>query len=212
MKLKRVLILSPHTDDAELGAGGFISKLIEEGTVVFWVVFSSAEESLPSNLPKDTLAQEFFAVMNHLNLRKSNYNVLKYKVRKLHENRQDILEYLVKLRNDFNPELVLGPSLNDFHQDHQVVCQEMIRAFKTYCSILCYELPWNHLEFNSGYFVKLEEKHINNKVDMLKYYESQRIVNRHYFSEDFIRGHAYSKGAQVNAKYAEAFDVIKIID
>ena len=28
---KRALILSPHTDDAELGCGGTISKMVEDG-------------------------------------------------------------------------------------------------------------------------------------------------------------------------------------
>lgn len=212
MKFKRVLILSPHTDDAELGAGGLITKLIEDGTEIFWIVFSSAEESLPSNMPKDTLVKEFISVMKHFDLNEKQFNILNYSVRKLHEKRQEILEYLVNIRKEFQPELVIGPSLNDFHQDHQVVCQEMIRAFKTFCSIICYELPWNHLEFNSRYFIKLEKRHIDNKVEILKYYVSQKIANRHYFSEEFIRGNAYSKGAQVNAKYAEAFDVIRLIN
>jgi LmbE family N-acetylglucosaminyl deacetylase len=212
MNPKRVFILSPHTDDAELGAGGIISKFIEQKIDIFWTVFSSAEESLPANMPKDTLKREFNNVTKHLGLNENQFQVLDYKVRKLHESRQDILEYMVKVRNEFKPDLVIGPSLNDFHQDHQVVCMEMIRAFKTHCSILCYELPWNHLEFNSRFFIKLEKHHIDNKVEMLKYYQSQTLIKRSYFSEEFIRGHASSKGAQINEKYAEAFDVIRWIN
>jgi hypothetical protein len=133
-------------------------------------------------------------------------------VRKLHERKQDILEYMVKFRNEFEPYLVIGPSLNDFNQYHQVLCMEMIRAFKTHCSILCYELPWNHLEFNSRFFIKLEKHHIDNKIEMLKYYQSQTLIKRSYFSEEFIRGHANSKGLQINEKYAKAFDVIRWIN
>jgi LmbE family N-acetylglucosaminyl deacetylase len=39
-----VLVLSPHTDDAELGAGGMINRLKEEGNTVNYVAFSSADE------------------------------------------------------------------------------------------------------------------------------------------------------------------------
>lgn len=46
MEYKKVLVLAPHTDDGELGAGGFISKLIEEGSEVFYVAFSTAAESI----------------------------------------------------------------------------------------------------------------------------------------------------------------------
>ena len=39
---KNVLVLAPHTDDGELGAGGFISKLVEQGAEVTYVAFSTA--------------------------------------------------------------------------------------------------------------------------------------------------------------------------
>lgn len=71
----------------------------------------------------------------------SDYTIFKYSVRKLSEYRQEILESLIRLKKDFNPEMVIGPSLNDFHQNHQVISNEMIRAFKMNSSILCYELP-----------------------------------------------------------------------
>jgi len=48
--MERVLILSPHTDDAELGCGGFICKLLERNVKIFWIVFSTAKESLPKKL------------------------------------------------------------------------------------------------------------------------------------------------------------------
>lgn len=211
MNFERVLILSPHTDDAELGAGGFISKLLSENKFVYWVVFSTAEESLPKDLPKDTLTKEFTNVVNYLSLKPDNYEIFNFSVRKLNENRQEILDILVRLRKELNPDLVIGPSLNDYHQDHQVVCQEMIRAFKTSASIISYELPWNHIEFKSQLIIKLNEDQLNKKIEMLKFYKSQIVANRHYFSEDFIKGLAYARGAQVGAKMAEAFEVIRLI-
>lgn len=43
---KKVLVLAPHTDDAELGCGGSIAKFVEEGREVHVVSFSIAEDSL----------------------------------------------------------------------------------------------------------------------------------------------------------------------
>lgn len=40
---QRVLILSPHTDDGELGCGAIISKLIENNNKVYEVAFSICE-------------------------------------------------------------------------------------------------------------------------------------------------------------------------
>ncbi|MEB2329176.1 MAG: PIG-L family deacetylase [Ignavibacteriaceae bacterium] len=211
MNFDRVLILSPHTDDAELGCGGYITKLISENKTLLWVVFSTAEESLPDNLPPDTLVKEFEAVMKSLNLKKDQYRVYNFKVRQLPDNRQEILELLNNLKNEFHPSLVIGPSLNDYHQDHAVIANEMVRAFKTTSSIISYELPWNHLEFRSQFFVKLDEENIIKKISLLNKYQSQMYIKRHYFTEDFIKGLALTRGAQINHKYAEAFDVIRMV-
>jgi len=206
---ENILILSPHTDDAELGAGGTIIKFIEEKKNILWVVFSTAEESLPSGLPPDILAFEFKEVMNKLGLNNNNFNIHHFKVRYLCDSRQKILEELITIREAFQPDLVIGPSLHDFHQDHSVIANEMVRAFKTTASIICYELPWNHISFETQFFSKLQKNHIDRKVDVLKSYRSQFEKKRHYFSEEFVRGLASTRGAQVETDYAEAFEVIR---
>jgi len=210
--MKKILVLSPHTDDAELGAGGAIQKYIEQKKEILWVVFSTAEESLPEEMPKNTLEKEFLKVTKILKLNKSQFQINKFHVRKLHEKRQEVLELLIKIRNSFSPDLVIGPSLNDFHQDHVVVSTEMVRAFKTHSSILCYELPWNNVTFNTQYFEKLTKEQINKKVDLLSCYKSQVIKNRNYFDKDFIFGLARTRGVQINTDYAESFEVIRWIN
>ncbi|MER3409204.1 MAG: hypothetical protein C4306_03670, partial [Thermoleophilia bacterium] len=55
---KRVLVLAPHTDDGELGCGGTMARLVEEGAEVRYVAFSIAVKSLPPGFPPDTLARE----------------------------------------------------------------------------------------------------------------------------------------------------------
>lgn len=209
--MDKILLLSPHTDDVELGAGGTVQKFLEEGKQIYWIVFSTAEESLPAHMDKDTLEREFVSVMKQLGVEPSHYMINRFKVRKLHERRQEILELLVKVRKEFNPDLVIGPSLNDFHQDHVVVANEMVRAFKSSASIICYELPWNHVSFNTQFFVQLETRHIKRKLEVLKLYKSQVIKERNYFSNEFIFGLAKTRGVQINNNYAEAFEVIRWI-
>jgi len=209
--MENILILSPHTDDAELGCGATISRFIEEKKNILWVVFSTAEESLPKNMAANTLENEFKNVIKKLNIPEESAIINHFKVRYLHEKRQEILELLVKIRNSFKPDLVIGPSLNDFHQDHQIVANEMVRAFKSSSSIISYELPWNHITFHTQLFFKVNEKQIDKKVEILKSYKSQLLKNRSYFSDEFIRGLACTRGIQVNTHYAEAFEVIKWI-
>lgn len=74
--------------------------------------------------------------------------------------------YLVHYNNkrEFKPDIVIGPSINDCHQDQRVVSVEMIRTSKTTSSILSYEFPWNHIKYNSQYFIKWEKRHIEKQI------------------------------------------------
>jgi LmbE family N-acetylglucosaminyl deacetylase len=206
---KRILILSPHTDDAELGCGATISRFIEAGMEIFWICFSTAEDSLPEGFPRDALETEFRQVLNFLNIGEESSLILNYEVRKLSEVRQDVLEILVRIRSSFKPDVVIGPSLSDFHQDHQVVANEMIRAFKSSASIISYELPWNHVDFKTQLFSKIDSTNLAKKVEMLSFYKTQLVAKRQYFNKEFITGLARVRGTQVNHPYAESFEVIR---
>ncbi|VVB72564.1 Diacetylchitobiose deacetylase [uncultured archaeon] len=207
----KILILSPHTDDAELGSGGTIAKMISEGHEILWVVFSIAGDSLPQDLPKDTLKREFLEVAEHLGIHENGYRIYDFRVRHLDEKRQEILEDLVKIRQSFRPDLVIMPSLNDRHQDHQVVSNEAVRAFKMQSSIIGYELPWNHITFDTSMFVRLDKSHIETKFNLLSHYRSQFQVGRGYFSSEYVYGLAKVRGTQCNSAYAEAFEVVRWI-
>jgi LmbE family N-acetylglucosaminyl deacetylase len=207
----KILILSPHTDDAELGCGGSIARMIEEGHELLWVVFSIAEDSLPNDLPKDTLKNEFLQVAKHLGLKDRSYMICDFRVRHMDEKRQEILEDLVKIRQSFQPDIVMMPSQNDYHQDHQVISNETIRAFKMHSSIIGYELPWNQMAFNTNMFIRLQKSHIEMKLDLLSHYKSQLQLGRSYFSPEYTYGLAKVRGTQCNSSYAEAFEVVRWI-
>jgi len=202
-----ILFLSPHTDDVELGAGGTLIKFKERGDDIYWVVFSTPRESLPDGTPGDTLEHEFKNAASTAGLSEKNCKIYDFQVRRLHEHRQEILEELIKIRRAFSPELVVGPSLHDFHQDHQVVANEMLRAFKNTASIISYELPWNHVEFTAQLFVRLTEHELDKKIALLKNYRTQIDMKRPYFREEFIKGWARMRGVQIHAEFAEAYEV-----
>jgi LmbE family N-acetylglucosaminyl deacetylase len=205
---RKVLVLAPHTDDGELGAGGTIVKLIDSGAEVYYAAFSTAEESVPEGFPKDILKTEVKNATLRLGIRPERLLIYDYQVRKLNYVRQEILEELVRLRKQIDPDLVLLPSLNDIHQDHSTVAQEGLRAFKQR-TILGYELIWNNLNFSTSCFVKLDNKHIKRKCEALKEYASQR--HRDYTSEKFVYSLATARGVQIGNDYAEAFEVIRLI-
>lgn len=201
-----VLVLAPHTDDGELGAGGFISKLIEQGANITYVAFSTAEESVPDHLPRDILKTEVRSATSKLGISEDNLIVFNYQVRKLSYARQEILEDLIRIRRNNSFDLVLMPSLKDIHQDHTTIAQEGLRAFKG-TTILGYELIWNNLSFDTTSFVKLESRHIEAKYAALQCYRSQ--AGRDYMSRDFVFALAKTRGVQIGSEYAESFEVVR---
>jgi LmbE family N-acetylglucosaminyl deacetylase len=129
-------------------------------------------------------------------------------VRELPASRQKILEELLQLNKQINPDLVLLPAASDIHQDHQVIHQEGMRAFKN-VTFAGYELPWNNYSFRTNFFIRLSEKDLAKKIESLKAYHSQS--HRNYMQEDFIRSLARVRGVQCNYDHAEAFEINKLI-
>lgn len=208
MTYKKILILAPHTDDGELGCGGTVSKLVNQGKEVFYAAFSLCEESLPEGFPPRTLEAEVKSATKKLGIPESNLFIFDFKVRYFERDRQEILEELVRLRKLINPDLVFLPSRNDIHQDHETICREGIRAFK-HSAIMGYEMPWNNFSFDTSCFVQLTEKDLENKRAALQEYKSQ--AKRIYTADESVMSMARIRGMQCGFTYAEAFEAIRIL-
>ena len=201
------LVLAPHTDDGEFGCGGTLAKLVEEGVKVFYASFSSCEESVPEGFPKDILFHEMICAVQELGILPENVISYNYPVRKFNYQRQEILENIISLKKKINPDLVFIPSLNDIHQDHKVIAEEGVRAFKNN-TILSYELLWNIISFKNTCFVELSSIHVEKKIRAIQEYKSQ--IFRGYSSPEFIKSQAKVRGVQVGLENAEVFEVVRI--
>ena len=127
------------------------------------MAFSTAEDSVPSHLPKDILKTEVTDATQKLGILPENLIIFDYEVRKLSYSRQNILEDLIQIKEKSNYDLVLMPSNKDIHQDHSTVANEGLRAFKN-TTILGYELIWNNLSFDTTAFVKLEKNMLKQNI------------------------------------------------
>ena len=205
---KKILVLAPHTDDGELGCGGSIARFCNEGKEVYYAAFCLCSKALPGKLPANTLELECKKATAVLGIPASNLILFNYEVRELPAARQQVLEELLQLDKNLAPDMVLLPAASDIHQDHQVIHQEGMRAFKN-TTLAGYELPWNNYSFHTNFFMRLSEDNLDKKTDSLKAYQSQQ--HRNYMQEDFIRSLAKVRGVQCNSEYAEAFEIYKWI-
>lgn len=194
MTWKKVLALAPHTDDAEFGCGGTLSRLAREGAEVEVLAFSCCGS--PELLQE---AREAAAMLG-VGLTVANLNV-----RHFYERRQDILDRLITYRDW--PDVVLTPARRDVHQDHSVVTAEAIRAFKQ-TTVLGYELPWNSLSFDNQLFMRLTTANVKKKVEAINCFQSQQ--HRHYAQRSAIRATARAMGVHIGCEYAEAFEVYRV--
>ena len=205
---ERVLVLAPHTDDGEFGCGGTMARLVEAGAEVRYVAFSIATKSLPDGFPPDTLAREVREATTELGIPESQLTVHDFEVRTFPQSRQEILEVLIELWEEWQPEVVFQPSVHDIHQDHQVIAAEGLRAFKR-TTILGYEIPWNNFDFSYQWYFALDREHVERKAAALARYASQR--HRRYSDPEYIWNVARTHGINVNREYAEVFEVYRVV-
>ena len=128
-----------------------------QGADVRYVAFSIATRSLPEGFAPDTLAREVREATAELGIPAENLTVHDFDVRTFPDHRQEILELLIEIWNDWQPDCVFQPSLHDVHQDHQTIANEGLRAFKR-TTILGYEIPWNNFDFSYQAYIALEQR------------------------------------------------------
>lgn len=186
-------MLAPHTDDETLGCGGTIAKLVERGYDVFVYAFSTGTAT----------HKEFNHAVHALGATPCHFD---FPTRLFHDHRQSILDIIIDIRKEKDPRIVFLPAPSDCHQDHQVVSQEGIRAFK-HTTVYGYELSWNSLNFNNTCYFILSGDHIGKKFVAMNEYESQR--GRIYFQDENMLSLARVRGMQANTIYAECFEVIR---
>lgn len=202
-----VLILAPHTDDGELGCGGTISKLSENGNKIYQIAFSSAGDIVNNSTRNLLLEFEIKQASQIVGIKPENLFIENFSVRNFTAERQRILDLMIYYKKLLNPDIIFVTSKNDCHQDHRTIYNEALRTFK-YCTILSYQLPWNLFKFNLQLYIHISKKHLDNKINAIECYKSQS--HRKYCNSKYIESLAICNGVATGTDYAEVFEVIRI--
>lgn len=195
--MKTVLVLAPHLDDGELGAGGLIARLAREGAEVHYVGFSFSRNT--------ALWSEHERAARCLGIDPGV--VYDFPTRRFQSHRQEILDRIITIRNEFDPDTVLLPATNHTHQDHHVVTAEAIRAFRK-VTLLGYEVTVGARgPLNVACFMPLLLQDVEVKVKAVACFQS--LANRVYMTEEAVLSIVQMRGLQINTQYAEAFEVLR---
>ena len=199
---KKLLFIGPHPDDVELGCGGIISRYSKNTQMTYLILSPCLEDPKNKNILNE--AREAVSV---LGLSKESLIIENLPRRTFHDQRRNIREILISVREKFNPDIVFCPSIKDVHQDHSVTAEETLRLFRD-IGVISYEAPRSSLLFEPNLYIGLSDKNLKIKIEALLCYKSQ--YDKYYFEPSVIQSFARMRGSQCKLKYAEAFEVLRI--
>jgi N-acetylglucosamine malate deacetylase 1 len=199
---KRVLFLGAHPDDIELGCGALLHHIVRK-TDVLCVTLSDNQKN--PNL-KD-IVDEHYEAMAVLEVPRENIILGPFTTRVFPDARQEILEYFLKLRRDFRPDLIFVHSRQDVHQDHNTMTEEALRAFRG-ITVLGFDVVRSSYGFFPHFLVEVTEEDVNKKIEALSQYETYR--DRYYFNSELTRSIMVRHGALAERPFAEGFDILRI--
>ncbi|MGB7218690.1 MAG: PIG-L deacetylase family protein [Vicinamibacterales bacterium] len=195
----RLLCLGAHSDDIEIGCGGFILQLLRTRKVdVDWVVFSGRG---PREREARQSAQLFLK-----DARKQQVIIKQFRDGFFPHEGADIKDVFEELKQGPPPDLVLTHYERDRHQDHRVLSELAWNTFRDHW-ILEYEIPKYDGDLGSpNTFVPLDRRTCERKVRYLqRAFGTQR--SKHWFSDETFLGLMRLRGMECRApsRYAEAF-------
>ena len=204
MKRKNVILaVGAHPDDIEIGCGGTIKKHVSNGDDVYYVIATNGEKGgkKDERIAEAKMAAKLIGVLDvyFLNLRDSfvSHNGKTVK----------LLDHFMK---KVSPSTVYVHSLKDYHQDHSNIARSTLSASRNMKnSILCYEAPSTTLEFTPIAFSNISDT-FETKIQCINEFVSQE--EKDYVERQAIVNLAKFRGKIINVDYAEAFEVVRLIE
>lgn len=125
---QRVMVFSPHPDDESIGVGGYIAQSIENGADVEIVLVTNGD--FHGN--EQERYAEFKKATNILGVPESNLVFLGFPDGKLDKLDTSVLCTAFQTQiEQFNPDIVIYPDVNDANRDHAAIGRAMQEVLKT---------------------------------------------------------------------------------
>ncbi len=157
---KKVLFLGAHPDDIEIGCGALIHHIVQR-TDILCVTLSDNQK----NPDLSNVKNEHFRSMRVLGVSEEKIVLGPFQTRVFPNARQEILEYFLKFRKDFQPDLIFTHSKQDVHQDHNTMTDEALRAFRG-ITVLGFDVVRSSHGFFPHFLVEVTEEDVNRALDM----------------------------------------------
>ncbi|MEO1529672.1 MAG: bacillithiol biosynthesis deacetylase BshB1 [Planctomycetota bacterium] len=210
------LVVAPHPDDAEIGMGGTIIKMIDEGMRVGILDLTTGE---PTPHGSETIRrEETLRATEILGVTwRGNAGLPNRELQHTLEARKLVASYFRMLR----PRWIFAPYYHDAHPDH-VVATDLVEAARFWSKLSKTDMPGERfhperlyyyfcvhlkLAIQPGWIVDISET-MQRKMDSLRAYESQLITGRPTEPPTFldrIETDAGYFGNLIGRRYGEPF-------
>jgi len=195
----KILIIIAHPDD-ELYLLGSVIKHIEEKDEVYLIISTNGEkQGDPEQRRKDSRN-----CANKIKIKETHF--LNLPDTKLPQ-QDTLIQSIEKFIDDIKPDRIYTLYPEDTHQDHRAVSKAVQSAGRKIKDIIFFETP-STKNFIPDYFVDITE-FMDKKIKLLKGYVPQ--TDAWYLEVEAIKGIAQYRGFQAKCKYAEAFNVLRIV-
>jgi len=200
----RVLLISAHPDDIEFGCGGTIYQYRKEITTKLLVLSDRSISNGEMNNKKEQKNAGQILGINNIQFENIQIRFLPSL-----ENRNKIRMLVMKICEEFNPNLIFIPTVNDTHQDHNALAEEVIRVIRN-VSIIGYEAIKHNRHFKPNAFIKISKESLIRKQEAIMCFKDQN--KKYYFDSKIIESLATIRASEFGNKgYAEAFEVYNLI-
>lgn len=222
--MRKVIVISAHPDDETLGVGGTLLKHKQNRDMLAWLIITSVSEEYGFSKDRvNSRKDEINQVAKMIGI-ESVYR-LNYPTMSLNSDIiNDMIPKISSIFSEFKPEVIYVMNRSDAHSDHRYTFDAVMACTKSFRfpyikRVLMYEcisetefapqLP--EKVFIPNYFVDISEFFVK-KLEIMQVYQSE--LGEHPFPRSIknIEALATFRGATVGVKYAEAFQVVKIID
>ena len=203
-----VIAFGAHPDDLEIGMGGTLAKLARLGYDVNLVI-----ATLPNFVKTDIKEQRRIeATMSAKTLGCKSPQFLDLSPDEITIGRK-FVTLIDDIINKHKPEAVFTQWIGDSHQDHQALTRAVIAASRDSNNLFMYEttIPGGLTEnvFRPQLYIDITET-LELKSNALDCFHSQKNNRCGNLWIDAVVGRCSYRGYQMNVKYAEAFEVVKV--